>query len=216
MPRSETTGAIAKAMSNFQSALHGGVEHTGENKFKEYTYVELSEICRVIREPLAKAGLMIDQDVIKGGVSEDGKGYYVEMATTVTHTSGEWISVLSVGLGTNGDKSPYSAMTGARKYGLLAVSNLGTGPEDDPAAYQQQPMPQGPAEEPVPQIGEPDVRALRNACYQRIDAVGLKASEHLVEMQETVLATAGYNRIEEVLPDDLDRMFSIIDSWDAS
>jgi hypothetical protein len=117
------------------------IRKTGYNKFQKYSYVQLQDILDALRPHLV--GLTLTQTVAEFTTNriESGDAFYTECScrveTVLTDTeTGELRVVSSIGyaLDKNGDKAPYKAMTGGRKYGLLLMFSLDTNedePEDD-------------------------------------------------------------------------------------
>ena len=124
MRTSPTLAAIAPALVAALGALTdppmGG---QGQARAAKYPYARLADILPVVRTALAAHGLVVVQ-------ATDGAGV---LTTTLLHRSGEWIAgdyplVL--------DPDPQrqgSAVTYARRYGLLALLSL-VGAEDDDGA----------------------------------------------------------------------------------
>jgi len=128
--------ALVAAQSEFVAVSKGG-----DNKFDGYKYAKLEDYIKAAMPVLVKHKLAI----ITGSTShteasprmtkkgDTQPAMMVEIELILTHESGQWISVKSVGEGQDrGDKSTYKALTGARKYGVAMLLGLIT--TDDPEA----------------------------------------------------------------------------------
>ena len=91
----------------------------------EYTYADLSDAFGVARPVLARHGLGVVQDV---SVDDDR----VRVTTILVHGSGEKMMFGPVGLPTGGTPQAVgSAVTYARRYGLLAALGIAADDDDD-------------------------------------------------------------------------------------
>ena len=116
---------LATALSKFQGELMGAKKKS-DNPFFRSKYADLAEIWKTVSEPLAKHGLAVIQTM------DCDESETPIIVTTLTHTSGQYISGrLKV---TGGKKDPQgigSAITYGRRYSLSAI--LGVYQEDDDA-----------------------------------------------------------------------------------
>jgi len=138
MQKSDTMAELAKALVNVQSKLEGAKKDQ-ENPFFKSKYADLTSVWNACRDLLANNGLSVVQ------TSSAIEGRELVLDTTLLHTSGEWISgQLSVPLAKSDPQGLGSAMTYARRYGLMAI--VGICPEDDDA---QSTIPAKKAEKPA-------------------------------------------------------------------
>jgi hypothetical protein len=122
MNKSESIKGLAIALNKAQSVMEG-VKKDTVNPFYKAKYADLASCWDAIRKPLTDNGLSIVQ------VNESTIGTCT-VETVLMHTSGEWISgSLSVTPVKNDPQQFGSAMTYARRYGLMAI--IGLAPEDD-------------------------------------------------------------------------------------
>lgn len=131
--QSDSIKNIAAAMAKVQAEMKAATKDTN-NEFFKSKYADLSECWRACREALTANGIAVIQGVV------DGK-----MKTTLTHSSGEWMSDEGIPLcGYQNAKNPMqalgSAATYARRYGLCAM--VGITPEDDDGNALTQDKPQ--------------------------------------------------------------------------
>lgn len=137
MKTSEQTSNIMPAMLKAQSEMWL-VGKSGDNKFHKYKYANLEDYYRVCRNVFHKHSIFITESVESRDMSQSEKPISVRvlMALRLTHSSGEWMEIHSVGEGQDsGDKATYKAITGARKYAIAMAANLVT--SDDPEKDDQ-------------------------------------------------------------------------------
>lgn len=115
---------LYEALSKAQSEIEGAKKDS-ENPHFRSKYADLASAWDACRGPLTKHGLSVWQHVKHGG---DGNAYLV---TTIHHTSGESLSDDGVPLllSKQDMQGLGSALTYARRYGLMAA--VGIAPEDD-------------------------------------------------------------------------------------
>lgn len=124
MNKSETIGALAKALSLAQGEMENASKTATNPHFKS-KYADLAEIINTVRPVLAKHGLSVTQFP-----SYDGALAHVE--TIIAHDSGEWMSGTTSSPVQKADPQGIgSATTYLRRYSLAAVCNLAQ--EDDDA-----------------------------------------------------------------------------------
>lgn len=125
MRTSETTAALAKALSEFQAAV-GNIPKTATNPHFKSAYAPLDEIVAVINQMAPAHNLSHIQSV----ETRDGGPAVV---TRIMHTSGEWIETDPLVLPP--DKATAqgngSAITYARRYQLPGLFGLATEDDDD-------------------------------------------------------------------------------------
>ena len=147
MNKSETIGALAKALSLAQGEMENASKTATNPHFKS-KYADLAEIINTVRPVLAKHGLSVTQFP-----SYDGTLAHVE--TIIAHESGEWMSGTTSSPVQKADPQGIgSATTYLRRYSLAAACNLAQ--EDDdansatkPKATTTRPTP-APVQKPMP------------------------------------------------------------------
>ena len=123
MTKSESIKELASALAKAQGAM-SGAKKDSSNPFFKSRYADLASCWDACRDPLSQNGLAIIQTT---GES-DGETVCVE--TMLTHSSGEFISsVLKMRPVKNDPQGVGSALSYARRYGLMAI--VGIAPEDD-------------------------------------------------------------------------------------
>lgn len=123
MERSEEIRDIAMALSKFQGEVPT-VLKASTNPFFKSKYADLSIIMETVKEYLSKNGLSITQTLEP---SEK-----VRLATTLIHTSGQWISSTIELLPKDVTPQAYgSAITYARRYALSALIGVVSDEDDD-------------------------------------------------------------------------------------
>lgn len=130
---SPTIGKIAGALAKVRGTI-GPILKDKEAKIKTrtgadygYTYSDLASVVEASAKPLADAEVAVFQRCREGS----------KLETVLTHSSGEWIAGwVPMQFKGGGPQDFGSAMTYARRYGLLAM--LGLAPEDDDGARAQQ------------------------------------------------------------------------------
>jgi len=131
--QSDSIKNIAAAMAKVQASIEGAKKGSDNPHFKS-KYADLTECWTACRNALTENGVAVIQGVVSGN-----------MKTTLTHSSGEWISDEGIPLcGYQNAKNPMqalgSAVTYARRYGLCAM--VGIAPEDDDGNALTQDKPQ--------------------------------------------------------------------------
>jgi hypothetical protein len=123
MNKSETIGAIAKALADFQSEIKNP-KQTAVNPYYKSKYAPLAEILDDCRPVLVKNGISVIQ-------SNGGDGESITVTTLLLHSSGEWIE--SDPLPIKKDKMTPQDAGGAITYGrrYQLSSMLGIASEDD-------------------------------------------------------------------------------------
>ena len=125
-------GALAKAQRQMEAAKR---DRGGQIQNRTYQYATLASVWDSIREPLTASELAVVQTTEPHGLDA------VCVVTTLVHASGEWIRgrlVMPVALRT--PQGFGSAITYARRYGLMAI--VGIAPEDDDGASASDPRPE--------------------------------------------------------------------------
>jgi hypothetical protein len=125
MNKSETIGALAKALSAAQSTMKSASKDS-VNPFFKSRYADFQSIWEAAREPITKNGLAIVQSV---SVKEGGGSV---LTTFLLHSSGEWISGEYPIQPVKSDPQSFgSAVTYAKRYSLAAIVGIVAGEEDD-------------------------------------------------------------------------------------
>jgi hypothetical protein len=155
MNKSESIAALAAAYSKAQPKIEGAVKDKTNPAFRS-KYADLGSVVEAIKPALAEHGLSFVQ------CPHDAE-HAAKVETILLHESGEWMSLgeLSVPV-TKIDAHGFgSALTYARRYGLLAA--FGVAPEDDDgnAATERAPAkPVAAAKPPTKPTAEQETRAL--------------------------------------------------------
>lgn len=136
MKKSETIGALAKALAAFQGEVKDPTKDADNPYFKS-KYVPLDGLVTAVRPALAKHGLSYLQ-------FPTGDGQAVAMTTVLLHESGEWlesdpftmkpVKADPQGMG--------SCMTYARRYSLTSVLGIAWEEDDDANNASQPPQEQ--------------------------------------------------------------------------
>ena len=125
MIMSPTIKALAEALAEAQSEIKSV---TRDTKAFNYKYADLAAVREAVREPLAANGLSIVQIPC---LAREG---YVGLETIILHSSGEYMGQVFE-LPVKNPSNPQdvgSALTYARRYALMAVTQIA--PEDDDGA----------------------------------------------------------------------------------
>lgn len=116
---------LAAALAKAQGAIKGASKDTTNPHFKS-KYADLASVWEACRAPLSQNQLA----VIQTGATVDG-GYV--MRTRLVHSSGQWIEgevpCITAARSTNEMQALGSAITYARRYGLMSM--VGIAPDDD-------------------------------------------------------------------------------------
>lgn len=122
MITSEKVEAIAEALAAAQKEYGAAVKDSANPYFKS-KYADLSSVLGACGEPLNAHGIAVVQDA-----SAEGKA--VTVTTRLQHSSGQYIEgKLTLVAKDDSPQSVGSAITYARRYGLMAMA--GIAPEDD-------------------------------------------------------------------------------------
>lgn len=132
MKMSDSIAQLAEALSKAQGQIDDASKGS-KNPFFNSKYADLAAVRSVIREPLAAN----DIAVIQFPRSLDGE---VEVETMLTHKSGEFMSeTLRLPVGKWDAHGIGSAITYARRYGLMALLGIATDDDDGNAAVEKAP-----------------------------------------------------------------------------
>ena len=130
---SEQLNELAAALVKAQAAMRiveatsaGCIEDRGETR--AYRYADLPSVWAAVRKPLAKHGLAVVQTCEPSSRGE------LRLTTTLLHESGQWISgTESVPVAVPTAQGYGSALTYARRYGLVAILGVCVDDDDDGA-----------------------------------------------------------------------------------
>jgi hypothetical protein len=132
MQQSETVGALAAALAKAQGEMENATKNAKNPHFKS-NYADLAEILNTARPVLARHGIAVVQ-------SPSYEGGEVQLATTLMHTSGEWVRGFASAPATKQDPQGIgSAVTYLRRYALAAF--VGIAQEDDDGQAASRPRP---------------------------------------------------------------------------
>jgi len=121
----ETKTTLSSALAELQK-YPINAKKTGTNPHFKSDYATLEDCWEACRKPLADAGLVVTQEM---GSSENGKDY---VATKVTHVeSREYYKGAVPIVGATDMQKLGSAITYARRYGLITMVGILTGDDDD-------------------------------------------------------------------------------------
>jgi hypothetical protein len=130
MKTSETISEIATAMSKAQGAIEDATKK-GLNPAFRSKYADMAAVRAVIREPLAEN----DLSVVQFPRTSDGA---VEVETMILHKSGEYFAeTLRMPVHRFDAHGIGSAITYARRYGLMSMLSLASEDDDGNASVQQ-------------------------------------------------------------------------------
>lgn len=129
MQMSDTIAALAEALSKAQGEIEDATK-AGINPHFKSKYADLAAVRAVIRTPLSANGLSIIQlPRAQNGV--------VEVDTMLVHKTGEYISeTLRMPVAQMNAHGIGSAITYARRYGLMSILCLAADDDDGNAAVQ--------------------------------------------------------------------------------
>lgn len=123
MNRSESIGALAKALAAAQKEMDGAAK-VKLNPHLKSKYADMESVVDAIKAPLAKYGISYTQ------LNEPSERNEVRVETVLMHESGEWVSgVIALPVSKTDPQGFGSAMTYARRYALMAI--VGIAAEDD-------------------------------------------------------------------------------------
>lgn len=123
MESSVSIKALAESLAKAQASISGASKNA-QNPHLKNKYADLSSVVDAVKPALAEHGLSFVQ------VSHDAERAAV-IETIILHQSGEWLSAgrISVPVSKTDAQGYGSALTYARRYGLMAA--FGVAPEDD-------------------------------------------------------------------------------------
>lgn len=160
METSETFDEMPKILLQLQKKL-GQVKKDGNNPHFNSSYATLN----AVRQELIPKANELGCAILQPTVTMDGKDYVKNM---IIHESGEYCASLTRVINAKGDSQGYgSGVTYARRYGLMALVNMGS--EDDDGNDASQPQ---------------DDRPWLNNAKQVIQAIAMAQTEEAVEKIE--------------------------------
>ena len=183
----EQTVGVIKALVQVQ-AQAGSVAKDGKNPHFRSTYATLASVMDAIREPLRDSGFAI----LQSPSIDDG---HVRVATYLYHTTGGYAAnTVVVQPRDLSPQSVGSAITYARRYGIMALLSLA--PDDDDGNGAQ-PQRQAPQPQPQPKTTDDKRKEMIERIRQRGGDVALCA-----EMSEQELMEYGLQlkRAQETAP----------------
>jgi hypothetical protein len=181
MKTSENIAELAKALAEAQLEYPAiGKDKTARAGSYQYDYADLASILDAVRPVLAKHGLAVVQ-------SASAEQHVVTVVTRLLHASGQWIeSSLSVEAENAAPQKLGSAISYARRYGLLALAGVAPGGEDDDG--QQANHDRKPSPKPE-KVGDTMRRAVQRHPGTRIkESLAWLAKNHGEEHVRDVLA----------------------------
>jgi hypothetical protein len=133
MRMSDTITELAAALAKAQGAMDDATKSETNPHFRS-KYADLAAVREVIREPLA----VNDLSIIQAPRSREGE---VEVETMILHKSGEFIAeTLSVPLTKRDAQGIGSAISYARRYGLMSLLGLAAADDDGNEASRRAPV----------------------------------------------------------------------------
>jgi hypothetical protein len=132
--QSDSIGALAAALSKAQADITGALKDSS-NPFFKSKYADLASCWDACRKQLAANNLAVIQTVYVNWDKDESV-----LATTLAHSSGEWIrSELPIRAKDGSPQAQGSAITYARRYALAAIVGLAQ-IDDDAEAAQGRPF----------------------------------------------------------------------------
>lgn len=136
--RSESLDKLIPALIKVQKEM-GFAEKDAKNPHFKSSYATLASAWQAAKEPLTKNGFALTQPTEPGCWGGQATLYVI---TTLWHESGQWLSCRTPAFNSKGDMQGLgSAVTYARRYGLMAIINLAPGDDDDGNAATGRPPP---------------------------------------------------------------------------
>lgn len=135
-------GGIYAALAKAQAEMGKAVKDTNNPHFKT-KYADLGSVMDACMGALNRNGICVVQPA-----GEDDRGRYVE--TTLFHSSGQSLSCRVPLIVQKNDMQGYgSAVTYARRYGLMCMAGIAPEDDDGAAAAKAAPITERPAQPPV-------------------------------------------------------------------
>jgi hypothetical protein len=209
MNKSADIAELAKALAHAQAKMRSASKDV-ENTYFKSNYADLASCWDAIREPLTSNGLSVVQ------VAEnDAEGIAVE--TILLHTSGQWVSGRLVLKPLKSDpQSCGSAVTYARRYGLMAICGLAADDDDGNAANGRGEA-QTEAPKRRPKADKPDAKPPAKPWGERTPterATIMRAAIEKAKADTTrLLELAEKMSASDYTPGDYDTLKSLVDNY---
>lgn len=177
---SDSGKPFIEALCKLQSQLEGAKRDSNNPHFKS-TYADLESCWTAIRKPMAENGFALFQATASAGPNQ------VSVVTRLMHVSGAWMSFETTLPVSKADAQGYgSAITYARRYGLMAAVGL-TPTDDDGNAASGRPA--SPAQDPrLPGLAEAAKLAFKTGnesamadVIKKIEGLAIPEAAHLLE-----------------------------------
>lgn len=195
MTKSESIAQIAPALVAAQGAF-GPITKDGRNPAFKSRYATLDGIMAAVRPALVANGLAVVQGVIHPE-TDGGKVTAITVASTLIHSSGEWMETVVVVPVTKSDAHGVgSAMSYGRRYGISALLALTTDEDDDGNAAAR--SPQRRQEAPAAPAPEPGRRLHESVPETPREPMSL-AKASAMTMKGQALGDMDDNRLEKLL-----------------
>ncbi len=182
MQRSDSISELAKALAIAQGKI-GAAKKDSDNPFFKSKYADLASVVDAIREPLSTAGLAWVQPTVP-------VDHAVCVETVLMHASGEWISsTTTIPVDKSNAQAFGSALTYARRYGLMSL--VGVAPDDDDGNAAA-------AASPPKQVGVP-INENNAAEAAQVQAAIARWKPFLGSIQTPIAATRAIEEINQDL-----------------
>lgn len=194
----ELIPALIKVQGNLKSAPKSKL-----NPFHKSKYADLPLVWEMCRELLSANGLVITQ-LVQGSKDE------AHLVTMLIHTSNQWIkSAIPLLLVKQDPQAQGSAITYARRYGLMAILGMCQDEEDDDAQAATHP----PREEKPPVEKKKDMSQHEIEQYlAKWGDLKEKMRNYLTFVKDTKKAKS-WREVVELLAQDEDRTKTAFNSW---
>jgi hypothetical protein len=191
MNKSETIGALAKALAKAQGSLENASKNAANPHFKS-KYADLAECLNTIRDVFAESGLSYVQfPSFDNGVAS--------VETMLMHESGEWISsVASAPVSKQDAQGVGSATTYLRRYSIAAMAGIAQEDDDANSAVGSKPQ-----SKPAPKQADADADGIWLSALSAVKTAPDMASlqKHFLAAQSLISNTGERDRL--VLAKDL-------------
>lgn len=163
--KSADIGELAKALASAQGKIKPAMKDS-ENPFFKSRYADLATVMAVCRDELSRNGIAVVQLTDFSSGQAENLPDTTWIVTTLLHSSGQWISGRYPVRPIKQDpQSLGSAVTYARRYGLMAMVGIVAADDDDGegAMGRDAPPPQRPQSPPKPTQEEAKKAAVKFA-----------------------------------------------------
>jgi len=195
MRMSETTSEIATALAKAQGQIDDAAKSTINPHFR-MKYADIAAVRAAIREPLSVNDLCIVQAprTVEGGV---------EVETMIMHKSGEYMAeTLKMPLAKHDAQGVGSAITYARRYGIMSMLCLASDDDDGNAAVES-------AKDTKPEKADPDT-------IKKLLAEGQEKSKEGVEKLRSWYAGLSAKNKKSIDPEQLNKLVSAAKAVDEA